>query len=166
MGQFSWIYSDTEKQIIDDKYKDSYLLVPREFHDKYGTEILEKCYDGYGHFGGYDVYELIAEWNKEFIPEVVRLIENGEWHCSLFIPIESLMAYYNDEPFDDEVRAIGIILACYDDDNARLKYPIKIVENKGKDYDEVKPSETDPDQGWNYHEDENPCSLWDEEEED
>ena len=29
MGQFSWIYSDTHKQLIDNKEADTYLLVPK-----------------------------------------------------------------------------------------------------------------------------------------
>lgn len=31
MGQFSWIYSDTDKQLLDDVYADTYLLVPKPF---------------------------------------------------------------------------------------------------------------------------------------
>ena len=67
MGQFSWIYSDTNRQVIDNKIADTYLLVPRPFQNKYGKAIYEYCYDGYGNFSGYDVYDLIAEWNREFL---------------------------------------------------------------------------------------------------
>ena len=31
MGQFSWIYSDTNKQLVDNKIADTYLLVPKPF---------------------------------------------------------------------------------------------------------------------------------------
>lgn len=82
MGQFSWIYSDTNKQVIDDKRADTYLLVPKPFQKKYGKAIYEDCYDGYGRFGRYDVYDLIPEWNKNMIPEIIRRIKNGNWHCS------------------------------------------------------------------------------------
>lgn len=34
MGQFSWIYSDTNRQLKDDVYKDTYLLIPEEFQEK------------------------------------------------------------------------------------------------------------------------------------
>ena len=79
MGQFSWIYSDTKKQLLDNMQADTYLLVPPEFQPKYGKAIYEKCYDGYGRFGKYDVYELIAEWNKAMIPEIIDriLAKNG-----------------------------------------------------------------------------------------
>ena len=53
MGQFSWIYSDTDKQLVDNKKADAYLLVPPPFQKKYGKTIYEGCYDGYGHFGIY-----------------------------------------------------------------------------------------------------------------
>lgn len=61
MGQFSWIYSDTNKQVVDCKDADTYLLVPESFQYKYGKAIYEDCYDGYGHFGKYDIFDLVAE---------------------------------------------------------------------------------------------------------
>ena len=57
MGQFSWLYCDTEKQMIDGKLKDSYLLIPKAFG---GGRIVEHCYDGYGRMGGHDVYDLVV----------------------------------------------------------------------------------------------------------
>lgn len=42
MGQFSWIYSDTNRQLKDDVYKDTYLLIPEEFQEKYGKAINDK----------------------------------------------------------------------------------------------------------------------------
>jgi hypothetical protein len=77
MGQFSWIYSDTHKQLIDNKEADTYLLVPKPFQKKYGKAIYESCYGGYGHFGYYDVYDLIPEWNKNMIPEIESRMEIG-----------------------------------------------------------------------------------------
>lgn len=37
MGQFSWLYSDTGKQMINGRYKASYLLIPEPFVNVYGT---------------------------------------------------------------------------------------------------------------------------------
>lgn len=137
MGQFSWIYSDTNKQLIDNKIADTYLLVPEPFQDKYGKAIYESCYDGYGNFGKYDVYDLIPEWNKEMIPEIIKEIKNGKWVCSTDDQdVADLKKYYEGKETDCELRWIGIVMACYDEDNERLKYPIKIT-TKEMDYNDV-----------------------------
>lgn len=152
MGQFSWIYSDTNKQVFDDKKADTYLLVPKAFQDKYGKSIYEDCYDGYGRFGKYDVYDLVPEWNKDTIPEIIRRIKNGTWKCGAGVfekDIRNLEAYYNGGDIDCELRWLGIIMACYDEDNFALEYPIKIT-TKEMDYEEAKPSKSDPKQGWKY----------------
>lgn len=148
MGQFSWIYSDTNKQVIDGRSADTYLLVPKKFQHKYGKSIYEGCYEGYGEFGGYDVYDLITEWNKEMIPEIIRRIKNGTWHCSADEKdINNLRNYYEGKEIDCELRWLGIVMACYDEDNFALEYPIKIV-SKEMEYENVSASESDPDQGW------------------
>ena len=153
MGQFSWIYSDTNKQVVDDKHADTFLLVPKAFQKKYGKAIYEGCYDGYGNFGKYDVYDLIAEWNKEMIPEIIRRIKNGNWHCNTKEKdIEELKNYYEGKEIDCEVRWLGIIMACYDEDNFALEYPIKIT-SKEMNYEDVLASKSDPNQGWEYDED-------------
>ena len=148
MGQFSWIYSDTNKQLIDNKNADTYLLVPGPFQKKYGKAIYEPCYDGYGYFGRYDVYDLIPEWNKEMIPEIIRRIKNKSWKCSTNEnDIVNLQNYYEDKPITCELRWLGIIMACYDEDNFSLKYPIKIT-SKEMAYENAQPSKEDPNQGW------------------
>lgn len=148
MGQFSWIYSDTNKQVIDDKVADTYLLVPKAFQHKYGNVIYESCYDGYGNFGGHDVYDLVAEWNKECIPEIIRRVRNGTWRCNVTEKdIDNLIAYYLGDNINCELRWIGIMMACYDDDNFALEYPIKITASPMK-YEQADASRSDPDQGW------------------
>lgn len=148
MGQFSWIYSDTNKQLIDNRMADTYLLVPKPFHEKYGKAIYESCYDGYGRFGRYDVYDLIPEWNKDMIPEIIRRIKAGNWKCKTNEnDITNLQNYYEGKPITCELRWIGIVMACYDEDNFALEYPIKIT-TKEMEYEDVKPSESDPNQGW------------------
>lgn len=62
MGQFSWITCDTNKQVIVGKCQEVHALVPKEFG---GGHIVEECYDGCGHFGKYDIYDLVADWNKD-----------------------------------------------------------------------------------------------------
>lgn len=148
MGQFSWIYSDTNRQLRDDVYKDTYLLVPEKFQRKYGKAIYEECYDGFGHFGNYDVYELIPEWNKEMIPEIISRVNCGKWYCPVDNEIlENLQAYYEGKEITCRLRSLGICMACYDEDNFALKYPIKIT-TQIMDYKDAKPSKSDPEQGW------------------
>lgn len=126
MGQFSWITSDTHEQVFNDyDKKPAYLLVPEEWQDEFGEYFEETDYEGYGEFGGRDVYALVAIWN---LPDKCK-DENGVW-----------------KP-DDRIRRIGIDIACYDEDNAALKYPIKIT-SKPMEYSEAEPSISDPDQGW------------------
>lgn len=117
MGQFSWLDCITNEQIIDNKQRDVFVLVPAVFG---GGHIHEWCYDGYGNFNGNDIYALVANWN---CPELC----NGDI---------------------DHDRTIGIDIACYDEDNAGLKYPIKITHDKDAIYEECNFSPADPNQGW------------------
>ena len=71
MGQFSWLDCITEEQIVDDKTRDVYVLVPKEFG---GGHIKETCYDGYGNFGGHDIYDLVADWNRNVLSEKPNFI--------------------------------------------------------------------------------------------
>lgn len=154
MGQFSWLYSDTGKQVVDNKVADTYLLVPEPFQEKYGKYILEKCYDGYGNFGGHDVYDLIPEWNKEMIPEIIRRCKNGTWNSSLCkSELENLQNYYEGKEITCPLRYLGIAMACSDENNFALEYPIKITSKK-MNYKDVDPSKTDPNQGWEYDDNE------------
>lgn len=211
MGQFSWIYSDTEKQLLDNYRADTYLLVPKPFQEQYGKAIYESCYDGYGRFGKYDVYDLIAEWNREFLSkdmlrpapkledygglnvfELDELKEQGlsdeeiekkdlekkqyyyNWAVERYeTAIQRLTDYRNGMSDSDMLakygqdwkRYIGIDIACYDEQNASLPYPIKITTEE-LDYDDVDPSNSDPNQGWLDEDDEDWEEDWENEEED
>lgn len=193
MGQFSWIYSDTNKQLVDNKRADTYLLVPPPFQNKYGKAIYESCYDGYGRFGGHDVYDLVAEWNREYLSESMlrdapksenfgglyefekeRLQELGLSDAQIQEKDNAQRAYYfnaamarhkesierlndyrsglSDEEMyekygNDWKRLIGIGIACYDEQNANIPFPIKIT-TKELNYHSVAASKSDPNQGW------------------
>ncbi len=69
MGFYSWMDCCDTKKNIKTTLKTCYVLVPEEFTDVLGDCIKETFYNGYGCFGGYDIFELIAEWNKDSLSE-------------------------------------------------------------------------------------------------
>ena len=158
MGQFSWLDCKDNTQILDDVTRDVFVLVPAEFG---GGHIKETCYDGYGHFGGLDIYDLVAEWNREDIASnpkhkyygVDSLKDETKYHTvdgfEWFEAYSDLSLTADDvEDMGFEWRCIGIDLACYDVDNAGLKYPIKITHDAAAVYEDCQPSKGDPNQGW------------------
>ena len=150
MGQFSWLDCITGDSIRIGADKPAYVLVPKAFG---GGHIPAHSYDGFGVFGGNDIYELVLEWNKDYIPQYVDLMDAGKWKCSFDIATpDDLLDYYNDQPIDADLRDLGILLSCYDEDNARLKYPIKITYDKNAVYESCKPSKSDPTQGCGFPE--------------
>lgn len=182
MGQFSWLDCIDGSQILDDVTADVYVLVPEEFG---GGHIKETYYDGYGHFGGYDVYDLVADWNrkylsehpehefpygkkrKEFVKKIqkdypeytekieLKISDKGwyEAYADLAKTREDVLKEVKEDnsvPWSIEWRAIGIEIACYDEDNASLPFPIKITHNPNAVYEKCEPSKGDPNQGWRY----------------
>lgn len=146
MGQFSWLDCRTEEQVVDDKKRNVYVLIPKDFG---GGHILEECYDGYGRFGGQDIYDLVADWNKQMIPEIIRRIRKRTWVCNASErDIKNLENFYHGKDIDCDKRWLGIIMACYDKDNFALEYPIKITHTEWATYEDFGPSKSDPDQGW------------------
>lgn len=61
MGFFSWLTSDTHESISNSFSSRGalpvYLVTPDNEH------IFEPEYEGYGVFGGFDAYALLAKWN-------------------------------------------------------------------------------------------------------
>lgn len=169
MGQFSWLDCVTGEQIIDNKVRDVYVLVPKEFHDKYGERIKETCYDGYGNFGGFDIYDLVAEWNREKLTHrmltecltTLWVAEDIKWYISglkeQMHKAQKLLDYKEGVLTEDEMaekygkywkRELGIDIACYDKQNKSLPFPIKITHNANAIYENCSPSLSDPNQGW------------------
>lgn len=54
---------------------------------------------------------------------------------------------------DDFKRNIGIDIACYDEQNFTIPYPIKITHDANAVYEECTPSKSDPNQGWRHEDD-------------
>lgn len=159
MGQFSWLDCITGEQVVDNRTRDVYVLVPKEFRDEYGIRIKETCYDGYGNFGGHDIYDLVADWNRKALSEnpdtflehrgcKVSGLSWYEAYADLNNSKAEVINHIQNEMFHPEWRFIGIELACYDEDNASLPYPIKITHDPNAVYENCEPSNGDPNQGW------------------
>lgn len=169
MGSFSWYASDTGRAILSHKPFPVYALQPD------GEPLLEKDYEGYGEFGGQDIYDLVADWNRKYLaehPEFLIMQGRHEWSEELecYLPsepkrVDSFKWYsaYSDltksrEEVEQVVRklencstfhyrSIGIDIACGDSRNVMLPYPIKLVE-KAVQYEDAAPSMSDPYQGF------------------
>ncbi len=61
MGQFSWKTGDTKRSIHSNGSCECGFPVAMILPDN--SRYLERAYEGYGVFGGKDIYELIAELN-------------------------------------------------------------------------------------------------------
>lgn len=162
MGCFSWLLSDTKKGLrIGQK---SYLPFPKDkgaFGLAPGTILLEPSYGGYGIFDQYDIFDLVAIWNREY------LAQNPDYiipHEKKAISALNWYKYYSDLSLDEneivqamrncednkyfEFRYIGISISCYDKDNSKLPYPIKICKfQKNARYENLEASNNDPLQG-------------------
>ena len=162
MGCFSWMFADrNNKKNLKIDHK-GYLLTPEN------RTLKAYPYEGYGEFEGYDAYDLVAIWNRMYlskhpeyvIPQHERFggkISDKPWYkyyADMSLTEKEMMdKIRNDEKAKKslifaELRCIGIEIACYDDQNAALPYPIKIVSKRGIKYNEVPASESDPNQGF------------------
>ena len=169
MGSFSWYASDTHRAIRSHRQFPVYALRPD------GEPLLEKHYEGYGEFGGEDIYELVADWNRKYLaehPEFIipqhetlrdektgkyykappRRVDSFDWYpvyadlSNSRIDIAQKMKDASGDKYW-EYRYIGIDIACYDDQNAKLPYPIKLVEYLVP-YHAAVASKSDPGQGF------------------
>ena len=135
MGSFSWNKADKLTAIENIAYGTSFkFLIPKEF----GGGFIKDNYQDYGHLGTstrYDMYELLAFWNK-----ADGLKYDGEY---------PLMKEVDD--YTDDNRKLGIDIGCYDEEILKLKYPLKLVSASFKGtYEDLETcSLGDPYQGFN-----------------
>jgi hypothetical protein len=166
MGIFTWTDARLKSPQCDERgdyrYKDminysgyAKVVCPDD------STIQETCYNGYGRFGKYDIYELVAEWNREDILELYNKYKDDD---DLFRTIgnvkeifESFQKGMSDEAVQEVVdklvadenvpgyiksewkRNLGLLIAC--EHNEELKYPIKITkETKDVRYSDLYPS--------------------------
>lgn len=173
MGFFSWMFCDRRNQRPLRVGNRAYVPFPKDQGAcglPGGTVLIENCYDGYGHFQGYDIYDLVADWNRDTITsDNITKPERGQWSpgkewdpyyraamdryemsvCRLNDFQEGKdVSYMVDKYGKDWKREIGIDIACHDEQNAGLKYPIKICYFRKSKYEDLPASESDPDQGW------------------
>lgn len=163
MGQFSWMYADTGNKKALRCGKRAFVPCPN------GITLIEAHYDGYGNFEGHDIYELVADWNREYISKHnIRRPLRRQWgdtkgddalyksavdrYCRYCQRITDFVNKKSDEYMTETYgrewkRSIGIDIACYDDENEALKFPIKICMYPSQ-YDSVPASKRDPNQGW------------------
>lgn len=176
MGCFSWMFADTDNEEALNIGESAYVACPD------GTVIYEQGYDGYGEFDGHDVYDLVAEWNRDYISEAnvrrplrerlgnteqdekwfqaeLKEYENDCQRLKDFISGKS-DEYMKEKYGETYKRSIGLDIACYDEENAVLKYPIKICKEKPVGYDLIPASKGDPNQGFGEGWDE--CDEYDE----
>lgn len=172
MGYFSWMFANHNNQRNLKIDRKGYLYCPN------GTILKEPCYEGYGKFAGQDVYDLVADWNRAFLAQNPDFIipqhgyfrdeATGELKTAVDKKVSEFpwySAYADLSKSREEVieawqkatgqprvccewRIIGIDIACYDDQNAALPYPIKICSTgRGLRYETLPPSNGDPNQG-------------------
>lgn len=160
MGSFSWMFADTDNDKALEIGRRAYVACPD------GTVIYQRNYEGDGMFGGFDIYDLVVDWNKDYISENnIRKPSGGrggEIKCSQHEieqykesceRIRDFISGKPDEYMKEKYgerykRRIGIDIACYNEDNAALKYPIKICKKRHVEYDLLPASKVDPNQGF------------------
>lgn len=153
MGGFSYTFADYGNLCNLKSGKSCYLYCPD------GTILYEPSYDGCGQFAGKDVYELVADWNREFLSEHPdfeilgfskgkRLpVSRAEWYSAYADLSKSREEVAASDNSLMGWRGIGIAIACHDWQNEKLPYPIKVAKKKSYTYEALPASYPDPAQG-------------------
>lgn len=132
MGSFTWLRAD--KNISKNKqanicYGEKIkVLVPNEF----GGGCIKGEYLDYGLVeeadgNQYDLYELVAIWNSSELRN--KLAELGYQNVNLKAVGEEGTI---DSKISNIIRSYGITIACYDADQAKIKFPLKLIDEKTK----------------------------------
>lgn len=115
-----------------------FFLIPKKFQEQYGFGIYSAVYTEAGRFGRIrSLYDLILEWNKESIPDILKMLCKKE-NC--FISKErwgELLLFYYGIDVKSSLAELGKCLAHY---NTMLPYPIKIT-TKPVSYEKMPASE-------------------------
>lgn len=136
MGLFSWITSDTKRSIPCTGSGRKVFTVHMITED--GRVFTENSYEGYGVFGGKDIYDLIAELNGKTEKDSLGEIRGN----GIDLVFSGLDGKLNNDNGDFNVAA-----------EAGVKVP-KLVENKNCTFNSVPYPNSCPDQGYFYSDDE------------
>jgi hypothetical protein len=92
------------------------------------TIIKEYNYDGYGHFDDKDIYELVVDWNKDKLLDIMQIpeIKNSSFYDAKLKAIT--VAYAN----DDDAALHDILVTCPDYMQKEWKREIGIAIAAGK----------------------------------
>lgn len=153
MGCFTWTLANAPTKKLE-YGSNGYILVPEEFKKDYGNVIEHDHYFGYGIFGKYDAYEVVADWNRKFLKENPTfyvhsencMVKDLKWYpyvSDLTLTKEELNRIFKEKYIAyGEYRTVGIDISTYLEDNERLAYPLKIADNPHVNYEEVGPSDS------------------------
>ena len=154
MGQFSFMFADKNNMENITHMEEAYVLLPE------GQEAIHARYDLYGHFNRHDIFDLVVDINRKHITQsMLSTVKSSprklEYTCARLvqeglsdeeIKKELSKEGYEGMHLNEWKRELGISIACYDEDNAALFYPIKIAKEPVP-YDSVPASKADPTQG-------------------
>lgn len=148
MGQFSWVCSDTENELIcydidtcgiHDYTKKAYVPIPKEFGG--GSFKVDDNYDGYGRFfdkdgNEVDIFEELAKWNGVYVDGDTQKSRSNAIDL-YYTPKDPSISQYRQGNYNVEET---------------MKFPLKIVENECA-YENAEPCWDDPNQGWGWEDD-------------
>lgn len=158
MGVFSFLFADTQNTGSLRIGRSAYVVLPD------GTSMYAHYYDGYGNFDERNIFEMVAEWNKDYLsvsnlckPErsdydesdFQSVMQQYEYSCRRLTDFISGVSEQEMELRygSDWKMEIGIDVACYDEQNAMLRFPIKICKEEPDNAKNVPASKSDPKQG-------------------
>lgn len=144
MGYFTWTFANRKTAKLPYEGK-GYIACPD------GTFIEEPCYEGFGFFNNYDIFELVVDWNRNHLKGIFEAMEKAKKlnACELEAKEVAIAAMDGDEAgkamaakvykaypplhTNNWKRNLGSTIAF----SGYAVYPIKIVSNKKKKYDEL-----------------------------
>lgn len=168
MGCFSWMFANKDNLDALRMGRKGYVLTPQ-------NQLLSTPVGGYEGYGDFydsikgttvDVYDLVVDWNRAYLSKIINhplkktettdfdkmlavLAEKGDAVAEEFVKSEVAAGRASEYLLSDWKRCLGIAIACYDEDNERLPYPIKIVSCKNcGNYEDLPASKRDKKQGF------------------